>query len=153
MKERITKIIQKEEMTAAQFAEKIGLSPSSLSHILNGRNNPSLDVVMKIDKACPYVNLHWLIYGDGEMEKQPEAPKQEDSGISGMLMFDESPLFASNGTEDLENRKEMAPKSPVFAPKEIVREEIKYIEKPARKITEIRIFFDNGTYETFRPDK
>jgi hypothetical protein len=70
-----------------------------------------------------------------------------------MLMFDESPLFASNGTEDLENRKEMTPKSPVFAPKEIVREEIKYIEKPARKITEIRIFFDNGTYETFRPDK
>jgi hypothetical protein len=47
----------------------------------------------------------------------------------------------------------MASKSPVFAPKEIVREEIKYIEKPARKITEIRIFFDNGTYETFRPEK
>ena len=49
--------MQKEEMTAAQFAEKIGLSPSSLSHILNGRNNPSLDVVMKIHKACNYVNL------------------------------------------------------------------------------------------------
>ena len=153
MKDRITKIMQKEEMSSVQFAEKIDISPSSLSHILNGRNKPSLEVVMKIHKACSYVNLHWLMYGDGEMEKQPEATKQEDSGISGMLMFDESPLFASNGTEDLENRKEMAPKSPVFAPKEIVREEIKYIEKPARKITEIRIFFDNGTYETFRPDK
>jgi hypothetical protein len=44
-------------------------------------------------------------------------------------------------------------RTPVYAPKEIVREEVKYIEKPARKITEIRIFFDNGTYETFRPDK
>ena len=145
--------MQKEEMTAAQFAEKIGLSPSSLSHILNGRNNPSLDVVMKIHKACNYVNLSWLIYGEGEMEWKAEAPKQEETGISGMALFDESAFFTSEGTEERENRKEMAPKAPVYAPKEIVREEIKYIEKPARKITEIRIFFDNGTYETFRPDK
>ena len=145
--------MQKEEMTAAQFAEKIGLSPSSLSHILNGRNNPSLDVIMKIHKACNYVNLPWLIYGEGEMEWKAEAPKQEETGISGMALFDESAFFTSEGTEERENRKEMAPKTPVYAPKEIVREEIKYIEKPARKITEIRIFFDNGTYETFRPDK
>ena len=145
--------MQKEEMTAAQFAEKIGLSPSSLSHILNGRNNPSLDVVMKIHKACNYVNLPWLIYGEGEMEWKAEVPKQEETGISGMALFDESAFFTSEGTEERENRKEMAPKTPLYAPKEIVREEIKYIEKPARKITEIRIFFDNGTYETFRPDK
>ena len=145
--------MQKEEMTAAQFAEKIGLSPSSLSHILNGRNNPSLDVVMKIHKACNYVNLPWLIYGEGEMEWKAEVPKSEETGISGMALFDESTFFTPEGTEERENRKEMAPKTPVYAPKEIVREEIKYIEKPARKITEIRIFFDNGTYETFRPEK
>ena len=153
MKERITQIMQKEEMTAAQFAEKIGLSPSSLSHILNGRNNPSLDVVMKIHKACSYVNLPWLIYGEGEMEIQPEMPQSEEMGVSGISLFDESAFFTPEGTEERENRKEMAPKSSVFTPKEIVREEIKYIEKPARKITEIRIFFDNGTYETFRPEK
>ena len=140
-------------MSAVQFAEKIEISPSSLSHILNGRNKPSLEVVMKIHKACTYVNLLWLLYGEGEMENQENAPVPEDSAISGMMMFGESPIFASNGTEDGENRKEMQLKSPVFAPKEIVREEVKYVEKPARKITEIRIFFDNGTYETFRPDK
>ena len=145
--------MQKEEMTAAQFAEKIGLSPSSLSHILNGRNNPSLDVVMKIHKACNYVNLPWLIYGEGDMEWKAEVSKSEETGISGMALFDESTFFTPEGTEERENRKEMAPKKPLYAPKEIVREEIKYIEKPARKITEIRIFFDNGTYETFRPDK
>ena len=153
MKDRITQIMQKEEMTAAQFAEKIGLSPSSLSHILNGRNNPSLDVVMKIHKACSYVNLPWLIYGEGEMEGQPEAPQSEGPGVSGISLFDESTFFTPEGTDERENRKEIASKSPVFAPKEIVREEVKYIEKPARKITEIRIFFDNGTYETFHPDK
>lgn len=77
--------MQKEEMTAGQFAEKIGLSPSSLSHILNGRNNPSLDVVMKIHKACSYVNLPWLIYGEGEMEGQPEVFNSGEAGISGCL--------------------------------------------------------------------
>ena len=153
MKDRIIKIMQKEEMSAVQFAEKIEISPSSLSHILNGRNKPSLEVVMKIHKACTYVNLLWLLYGEGEMENQENAPVPENSAISGMMMYGESPIFASNGTEDGENRKEMQLKSPVFAPKEIVREEVKYVEKPARKITEIRIFFDNGTYETFRPDK
>ena len=153
MKDRIAKIMQKEEMTAGQFAEKIGLSPSSLSHILNGRNNPSLDVIMKIHKACNYVNLPWLIYGEGEMEGQPEVPKSDNVGISGVSLFDESTFFAPEGTDERENRKEIASKSPVYTPKEIVREEIKYIEKPARKITEIRIFFDNGTYETFRSDK
>ena len=140
-------------MSSVQFAEKIEISPSSLSHILNGRNKPSLEVVMKIHKACTYVNLLWLLYGEGEMENQENAPVPEDSAISGMMMYGESPIFASNGTEDGENRKEMQLKTPVFAPKEIVREEVKYVEKPARKITEIRIFFDNGTYETFRPDK
>ena len=153
MKDRIIKIMQKEEMSAVQFAEKIEISPSSLSHILNGRNKPSLEVVMKIHKACTYVNLLWLLYGEGEMENQENAPVLEDSAISGMMMYGESPIFTSNGTEDGENRKEMQLKTPVFAPKEIVREEVKYIEKPSRKITEIRIFFDNGTYETFHPDK
>ena len=124
MKERIAQIVQKEGMTAAQFADKIGISPSSLSHILSGRNNPSLEVVMKIHKACDYISLDWLLYGEGEMETDV------DSDNNGSFP---GPLF--------------------YSPKEIVREEIKYIEKPARKITEIRIFFDNGTYETFRPEK
>ena len=153
MKERITKIMQKEEMSSVQFAEKIDISPSSLSHILNGRNKPSLEVVMKIHKACSYVNLLWLLYGEGEMEMPADNQNVEDSGISGMMMLGENPIFASNGADDGENRKEMEVRTPLYAPKEIVREEVKYIEKPARKITEIRIFFDNGTYETFRPDK
>ena len=153
MKDRIARIMQKEEMTAGQFAEKIGISPSSLSHILSGRNNASLEVVTKIHKACNYVNLLWLLYGEGDMEDLPESNKTADSGISGISLFDESAFFTPEGTNERENRKEMVPKTPLYVPKEVVREEIKYIEKPARKITEIRIFFDNGTYETFRPDK
>lgn len=150
MKERIAQIIQKEGLTAAQFAEKIGISASSLSHILGGRNNPSLEVVMKIHKSCDYISLDWLLYGEGEMETDVESEK--DNNFPGPL-FGENSLFTSNGANTSENRKEIEVKTPSYTPKEIVREEIKYIEKPSKKITEIRIFFDNGTYETFRPDK
>ena len=87
------------------------------------------------------------------MERPASTVTTDNSSISSISLFDESAFFTPEGTDERENRKEMASKSPVFTPKEIVREEIKYIEKPARKITEIRIFFDNGTYETFRPDK
>lgn len=150
MKGRIAQIIQKEGVTAAQFADKIGISPSSLSHILSGRNNPSLEVVMKIHKACDYISLDWLLYGEGEMETDIDS---ENNGDFSTPLFGENSLFATNGPSETEYRKEIEAKMPPMPPKEIVREEIKYIETPARKITEIRIFFDNGTYETFRPEK
>lgn len=149
MKERIAQIVQKEGMTAAQFADKIGISPSSLSHILSGRNNPSLEVVMKIHKACDYISLDWLLYGEGEMETDVDS---DNNGEFPPSLFGENSLFAPDRPVTPEYRKENEVKTPLFAPKEIVREEIKYIEKPAKKITEIRIFYDNGTYETFKPE-
>ena len=146
MKDRINQIMQQEGVPASQFAEKIGISPASLSHILNGRNEPSLMVVTKIHESCG-VSLDWLVYGRGEMQDKPQKEENED------LYPGENTLFSSLSSESLENRKEMEVKMPFLGTKEIVREEVKYIEKPARKITEIRIFFDNGTYETFHPDK
>ena len=149
MKNRINQILQKEGITATLFAEKIGISPASLSHILNGRNEPSLAVVTKIHESCG-VNLEWLIYGEGEMMVRP---KNDDEVENGALQGDEIPFFFFFSQGNLENRKEIESKAPYFTPKSVVNEEIKYIEKPERKITEIRIFFDNGTYETFHPNK
>lgn len=149
MKNRINQILQKEGITATLFAEKIGISPASLSHILNGRNEPSLAVVTKIHESCG-VNLEWLIYGEGEMMVRP---KNDDEVENGALQGDEIPFFSPIPQGYSENRKEIESKAPYFIPKSVVNEEIKYIEKPERKITEIRIFFDNGTYETFHPNK
>ena len=137
-------------MTAVQFAEKIGISPSSLSHILSGRNNPSLEVVMKIHKACDYISLDWLLYGEGQMETDVDSDNNIHYTPS---LFDENPVNSTKETIGLENRKEIALETALKSPKEIVKQEIRYIEKPARKITEIRIFFDDNTYETFRPEK
>ena len=149
MKERIASIMQKEGLTNAEFAEKIGISTSSLSHIFSGRNKPSLEVVMRIHKAYPNININWLLYGEGEMEE--EIPSVSD--IAFTLQDDENQKIAGNDSGVPDFFKENGPKYPSYTPKEVVKEEIKYIEKPHPKITEIRIFFDNGTYEVFKPEK
>ena len=80
------------------------------------------------------------------------SPSVENNGFDYPL-FADNPENPSNEPSTPENRKEIALEAPVNTPKEIVKQEIRYIEKPARKITEIRIFFDDNTYETFRPEK
>ncbi|GAB6867424.1 hypothetical protein JCM10556A_41010 [Bacteroides acidifaciens] len=109
---------------------------------------------MKVHQTYNYVNLEWLLYGRGEMlTSTEESSLTSSNGDYQPSLFDENPVNPSKETITLENRKEMALRSTENAPKEIVKQEIRYIEKPARKITEIRIFFDDNTYETFRPEK
>ena len=69
MVNRILKILKEENLTASQFADLIDVQRSSMSHILSGRNNPSLDFVHKILKAFPLINTDWLMSGTGEMYK------------------------------------------------------------------------------------
>ena len=64
---RLQKIITYYDENASSFAEKIGVQRSSISHVLSGRNKPSLDFVMKVLKAYPEVNIYWLINGKGEL--------------------------------------------------------------------------------------
>ena len=61
---RITQIMEYYDLTAASFADRIEVGRSSISHLLSGRNNPSLDLVMKIIKAFPEVELYWLLNGE-----------------------------------------------------------------------------------------
>lgn len=67
MIERINLLLKAKNITARQFAEEIGIQPSGMSHIMSGRNNPSLDFVMKVVRRWPEVNINWLMLGKGEM--------------------------------------------------------------------------------------
>lgn len=130
MKDRILKVMQKEGLSNAEFAEKIGISTSSLSHIFSGRNKPSLEVVMRIHKACPYININWLLYGEGEMEESAPA-------VTGMDLFSQPLENPKNTTEEPAHsdfRKENEVPTVVYPPKEIIREEVKYIENRIRRL-------------------
>ena len=154
IKDRIRMIMEREKVPPKVFAKTIGVQQSTLSHILNGRNKPSLDVIMKVHQKYDYVNLEWLLYGEGEMmvsEEETSFPSSNSDYLPSL--FDENLINSSKEPAIPENRKEIALETVQKAPKEIVKQEIIYKERPPRKITEIRIFFDDNTYETFKPEK
>ncbi|NCP20417.1 MAG: transcriptional regulator [Flavobacteriales bacterium CG03_land_8_20_14_0_80_35_15] len=71
--DRIKKLLAFYNLSATQFADKINVQRSSISHLLSGRNKPSLDFVIKVVKKFNEVDLYWLLNGKGVF------PKQEDS--------------------------------------------------------------------------
>lgn len=151
MKDRIIDIMNYLQMKPSSFANATNIKLATLSQILNGRNNPSLEVVAKIRTAFPFLSYDWIISGEGDMcKEQATLPFMEETPP---FNIGENHEFATERTDDAENRKDFAP----YRPQEHARtpeiEEIKYIEKPVKKIREIKIFYDDGTYETFVPQK
>ncbi len=80
---RLQKVIDFYGESSSSFAEKIGVQRSSISHILSGRNKPSLDFILKVLSSFPEVELYWLINGKGIFP--PEAkngiPKESESSL------------------------------------------------------------------------
>ncbi len=85
MKERIILLIRALNFTSAQFADEIGVQKSGISHIISGRNNPSLDFVQKILQRFPEVNMEWLIMGKGSMIKGEPGPTSEPENKSTLM--------------------------------------------------------------------
>jgi len=81
--QRLQKVIDFHDESASSFAEKIGVQRSSISHVLSGRNKPSLDFVMKVLNAYPNVELYWLLNGKGTfpIEKASPISVQQNSQI------------------------------------------------------------------------
>ncbi len=69
MKDRLLKFLNREQLSSARFAGIIGVQPSSISHILSGRNKPGFDFIQKILTKYPSLNAEWLILGKGNMLK------------------------------------------------------------------------------------
>ncbi|WP_091867752.1 helix-turn-helix domain-containing protein [Pricia antarctica] len=63
--ERLGHLLQYYNLNASAFADKIQVQRSSISHLLSGRNKPSLEFVLKVVKNFPEVNLYWLLNGKG----------------------------------------------------------------------------------------
>lgn len=75
---RLQQIIDFYSLSASSFADKIGVQRSSISHILSGRNKPSLDFTMKVLSSFPEVDLYWLLNGKGVFPKEIDKADQKD---------------------------------------------------------------------------
>jgi len=69
MKERLLEFLRNENKSSAQLADEIGVQASGISHILSGRNNPSLDFVLKMLEKYQFLSTEWLLFGKGTMYK------------------------------------------------------------------------------------
>ena len=104
--DRISELIEFLDITPTAFADEIGIQRSGLSHIMKGRNKPSLDVVQKIINRFPEINILWLVNGTGAMsssipsvinlQQKPQTVKKEDDNA---LKNDEIFLQECKGTD------------------------------------------------------
>ena len=157
MKDRIRQIMESQHMTQQVFADYIQQSPATLSSIFNGRTRPTLNIVEAIKKKIPNISTDWLMFGAGEMYlPENEASDQEENASNGplqiqnpMLDFDAIPSpTPQNGVQQLSNSNSVR-----NTRLDLERQEVKTIDKPQRRITEIRVFYDDQTWETFVPQK
>ncbi|WP_228237347.1 helix-turn-helix transcriptional regulator [Allomuricauda sp. M10] len=124
---RIQAVIDFYGLTVSAFADKIGVQRSSISHLLSGRNKPSLDFVLKLVQTFPDVNLYWLLKGEGDFPtsnyqiESSEVKQVEPVLDSELPMKNEMPLQAVKNVGDGYN------------PVKIV------------------IFYPDGTFESFHP--
>lgn len=167
-------------LSQQDFAAKLSISPASLSSIFTGRTNPTSNHVTAIHRAFPDISLNWLMFGEGDMHDGSAAPASSSDELLSLddqtlpsstadaphTSPTSSPAMASMFSVDA--FEPSAPQHPsVVAPtpsphQRPVRGQqdqrpvsamrnVNIIDKPERKIKEIRVFYDDGTYEAFVP--
>lgn len=169
MKERIRQIIEWANLSQQDFANRLGISPASLSSIFTGRTNPTNNHVQAIHKAFPNININWLLFGEGKMMEAGLVGGSASGGsgadglsediefgvlpgsesMSGNFAADE--VAVADGSADYlaggTRRENYGGRPTGFH----IVDTAKKIDKKPRKIKEIRVFFDDGTYEAFVP--
>lgn len=141
MKNRIVQLINSEGLTSSKFADTIGVQRSSISHILSGRNNPSLDFIQKILTSFPAIDPNWLISGSGNMYKSQDSPS----------------LFHEPETDrfPIENQPNQPPKlnrEPIHTPQpkhEPVLEMSAFVS--GKQIEKVVVFYTDKTFKEYNP--
>lgn len=145
MQERISKVIEHEGLTPSRFAEMIGIQRSGMSHILGGRNNPSLDVLKKILERFTYINSDWLLFGKGEMMRGQASDTPD--------LFTNAPVIQPEIPSQSENRPETKVETPVNTVEQPILQKFTWESKPAKKVSKIMIFYSDNTFDTFIPEQ
>lgn len=131
---RLQKIIEYYELTATSFADLISFNRSTISHLLSGRNKPSLEFVIKVLEAFPEVELYWLLKGKGTF------PTTQNVPINNETLFTQS-----------DNDYTPQPKKQ-FQQIETKEDNSNFIENfQENEIEQIVIFFKDNTFKVYKP--
>ena len=146
MKDRIIAFLQNENKSHAQFAEEIGVQPSGISHIISGRNNPSLDFVIKMLHKYPTLSADWLLFGRGSMYKyvdQPSLFEEEPENIASKVLKEESGVKVQPLTLSPSEQPENGPQ----------KEERDYDpqDDAERRLIKVLFFYSDKTFTEYLP--
>ncbi|WP_274476576.1 helix-turn-helix domain-containing protein [Mangrovimonas aestuarii] len=130
---RLQKVMEYYNESASSFAESIGVQRSSISHILSGRNKPSLEFVLKILTAYPEVDLYWLLNGKGNFPK------------SSKTLFDD-PQDEIRDSPEAEIKEEKTIKTKKEEVTAVINSEA---VKTSKTIERIVIFYTDGSFKNF----
>lgn len=145
MRERILHVMKTLGKTQKEFANELCVAEGTLSSIFNGRTKPSANIVSSIHECYPEISVLWLMFGEGDMYGAgSSAPADGQSPATGA---------SQSGATALPQGTKMPLQPSLFDPAQmpLYFDAVKNADKPQRKITEIRIFFDDGTFEVFEP--
>ncbi len=134
---RLEIILEYYSLTASSFADKIGVQRSSMSHLLSGRNKPSLDFIMKLVEEFPEVTLEWILNGKGSFPKDDFAPTPIKIEVEKKVEYKKiEDLFS---TEIAEKNK----------PIENEKTTTNTISENKSEIERIVVFYKNGTFKNY----
>ncbi len=148
---RLEKILNYYGLSASAFADKIGVQRSNLSHLLSGRNKPSLDFILKIIEIFPEVDLYWMVNGKGTFPKQEvnEVSKPMPQPISATQNSHNLDLFSQ---ENIYAKNEVVENLTHSNPETINNEPINPQSYTSSKkmVEKIVYFYTNGTFKEYR---
>lgn len=144
MKTRLQQFLQAENLSPSQFADRIGIQRSGVSHVLAGRNKPGFDFMESMLLSYPSLNAEWLMTGKGKMYKdmkqedlqeiQRSMEKQEQPPVPGTVQ--QEGLFAN--IEPLSH----SPAKPYHTPSE-----------EEHKLIKVLLFYSDNTFSEFFPNE
>jgi len=149
MKNRIQKFLEIENINPSKFADEIGVQRSSISHILSGRNNPSLELIQKILTRFDYINAEWLITGKGEMFKPNREPSLFDA------LYTQNKTNAEISENKTVEKNETIPATKPQTEEHAITDNEKPIHKSFennsfnRKVKQIILLYDDGKAEIY----
>lgn len=157
--ERVRYMMESMELNATAFATEAGITPSVISHMLNGRNRPTIETLNNIITAYPSWSYEWLLFGKGAPKREEE--KSVTTSLEGTLFGSYEGAGASSLQPAQPVQRELTSEhtsQSQGAPFPFTREEVEQIRQmlhqpdaPKREVHEIRIFYSDGSYEIFVP--
>ncbi|ALU74848.1 helix-turn-helix transcriptional regulator [Tenacibaculum finnmarkense] len=118
---RLKKILSYYNLTSSTFADTIEVQRSSISHLLSGRNKPSLDFVMKTVNKFPEVDLYWFLYGEGEFPKKEKVVIVEEIKEEITENKEETKPTLLSADENLIKKVDLEMKTPNIGDKKLVK--------------------------------